>query len=72
MGFGNKVHSLTPTFGQGIIPLTFHCDGAEFFQNTEYMVWSCGSLLASGDEAHLKVVEWVHAILYSTIPRRML
>lgn len=32
----------------GSIPLTFHCDGAEFYNETEYIVWSVGSFLATG------------------------
>ncbi len=33
---------------RGSIPLTFHCDGAEFYNDTEYIVWSVGSFLATG------------------------
>lgn len=29
--------------------MVFHLDGAEFYANSEYLVWSMGSALASGD-----------------------
>ena len=38
----------------GCVPITFHSDGAEFFRNSEYFVWSISSLLASGDEPLLQ------------------
>ena len=34
----------------GIIPVTFHMDGAEFYRDAEYNVWSVSSILASGDD----------------------
>ena len=34
---------------QGLIPLAIHCDGAEFYSNSEYMVWSIGSCLVEND-----------------------
>ena len=37
-------------FGLGLIPVTFHCDGAEFFNNTEFLCWSFGSVLAGGND----------------------
>ncbi|CAE7802948.1 unnamed protein product [Symbiodinium sp. CCMP2592] len=33
----------------GLLPFTFHCDGAEFYSNSEFMVWSCSSIFATGD-----------------------
>ena len=45
---------------QGLLPMTFHVDGAEFYSNSEYVVWSMSSALASGDAAWF-VVE--HSLL---------
>ena len=33
----------------GLIPLVLHVDGAEFYANSEYYVWSLGSAFASGE-----------------------
>ena len=33
----------------GVVPLSFHVDGAEFFRDAEYNVWSMSSILSSGD-----------------------
>ena len=33
----------------GVVPLSFHVDGAEFFRDTEYNVWSMSSILSSSD-----------------------
>lgn len=34
---------------RGLIPIAVHCDGAEFYSNSEYMVWSVGSCLVEND-----------------------
>ncbi|CAK9000506.1 unnamed protein product, partial [Durusdinium trenchii] len=31
-----------------LLPLLIHCDGAEFYNNTEFVVWSVGSALSEG------------------------
>lgn len=36
------------------IPLIFHVDGAEFYTNSEYLVWSFSSALSSGDVWDIK------------------
>lgn len=36
-------------FSPGLIPVLVHMDGAEFYSNSEYYVWSLSSLLASGE-----------------------
>ena len=38
----------------GTVPFIFHVDGAEFYTNSEYLVWSFSSALTSGD------VRWLH------------
>lgn len=35
----------------GLVPLSIHCDGAEFFRDSEFYVWSISSVLASGSVA---------------------
>lgn len=35
---------------KGLIPLQVHMDGAEFYSNSEYMVWSVGSVLVENDQ----------------------
>ncbi|CAE7826424.1 unnamed protein product [Symbiodinium sp. CCMP2592] len=39
----------------GLLPFTFHCDGAEFYSNSEFMVWSCSSIFATGDVWDIKL-----------------
>ena len=34
---------------QGVIPVSFHMDGAEFYRDTEFNVWSMSSILSAGD-----------------------
>ena len=34
---------------KGLIPIAIHMDGAEFYSNSEYMVWSVGSILVEND-----------------------
>ena len=47
----NDVHAyvLRCSANQGLIPISVHCDGAEFYSNSEYMVWSIGSCLVEND-----------------------
>ena len=45
--YNNCMH-LCP-WGSGTIPFIFHVDGAEFYTNSEYLVWSFSSALSSGD-----------------------
>ena len=33
----------------GLIPVALHTDGAEFYSNSEFYVWSWGSVLATGE-----------------------
>lgn len=35
---------------KGLIPLQVHMDGAEFYSNSEYLVWSIGSVLVENDQ----------------------
>ena len=39
---------IQPSFSQGLIPLCVHNDGAEFYSNSEYEVYSIGSLFSQG------------------------
>lgn len=48
----------------GIIPVTLHCDGAEFFRNSEFLVWSFGSLLTSGDVMWWHFGKWMKMVSY--------
>lgn len=34
---------------RGLIPIAVHTDGAEMYTNSEYYVWSVGSLFATGE-----------------------
>lgn len=34
---------------KGLIPIAFHIDGAEFYSNSEFYVWSIGSTFPTGD-----------------------
>ncbi|CAJ1394202.1 unnamed protein product [Effrenium voratum] len=45
-----------------LLPFSFHIDGAEFFRNSEFMVWSVSCALAAGDvkhEVHKRVAELI-------------
>lgn len=44
-----KSNTTSDRLASGLIPLVFHVDGAEFYSNCEYYVWSLGSVLASGE-----------------------
>ena len=39
---------LMPRANLGLLPLLSHCDGAEFYNNTEFVVWSVGSAWSEG------------------------
>ena len=41
--------------GSGTVPISMHYDGAEFYRNCEYNVWSVSSMLAHGDDARLNL-----------------
>ena len=38
-----------PAFIPGLLPMILHVDGAEFYTNTEFVVWSVQSAFSSGD-----------------------
>lgn len=40
--------------GSGLIPLVLHVDGAEFYSNSEYVVWSVQSAFSSGHPWDIK------------------
>lgn len=46
---GYDIHSF-PRFGiqSGLIPLALHVDGAEFYANSEFLVWSISSIFPDG------------------------
>ena len=39
----------SPPMSKGLLPLILHTDGAEFYTNTEFIVWSFQSAFATGD-----------------------
>jgi hypothetical protein len=47
----------------GTIPLSFHVDGAEFFRDAEYNVWSMSSILSGGDVPGKMFMMDVHATM---------
>ena len=41
----------SPLHCSGLIPLNIHMDGAEFYSNSEFNVWSIGSVFAWGEDS---------------------
>ena len=41
----------------GLIPINLHIDGAEFYSNSEFYVWSVGSAFASGEASWMEQYE---------------
>lgn len=52
----------SPMIPSGLIPLSVHCDGAEFYRDSEFYVWSLSSILSSGDalwqETRCRFLTW--------------
>ena len=36
----------------GLLPINLHLDGAEFYSNSEFYVWSLGSVFPSGEAGY--------------------
>ena len=47
---------------KGLIPIAFHVDGAEFYSNSEFYVWSIGSSFPTGEVSRkdLNVLDFDH------------
>ena len=43
------IESTHNMFILGLVPVALHIDGAEFYSNSEFYVWSWGSLFATGE-----------------------
>lgn len=45
----NKIHNQCFSSLKGLLPICLHVDGAEFYSNTEFVVWSMQSVFTSGN-----------------------